>query len=1081
MRFGVLGPLALWAPDGTPVRLPEPGARALLARLLVRPGQPVSGDRLVESLWGAHPPRHPANALQGRVSRLRQALDRAEPGGRRLLTFGPAGYALDLTPPHDTDAGRFAELTAAARGAAGPRERAELLAEALGLWRGEPFAEYADEPFARAAADRLAEQRLAAREESAEARLELGEHLPVAAELAELVARHPLRERLRALHLRALHRAGRRGEALAGYAELRRALATELGLEPGPELTALQREILRGPTARPTARPTPAGRPAVLPAPIAPLVGREDDVAGLSALLAGGDGRLVTLLGPGGVGKSRLALEVARDLQDSDAYPDDVHLVELAGTEPAGCGDEALCALTETLLAALGLTDVAGPGGDAGIARLAAALRGRRPLLVLDNCEHLTADAAALAEGLLRAVPGLTVLATSREPLAVAGERLWRVEPLALPPAEAADWPAAVAASSAARLFLARAAGTPGLGAGRLAPEAARAVAVICRRLDGLPLALELAASRARTLGLHGLVARLDDRFAVLTGGHRGAPPRQRTLRAVLDWSWEPLGDAERAVLRRLSVVADGATAEAAAAVCGGDGVRPSAVLDVLGRLVDRSLVVLDDRREGPRYRLLESVRAYGAERLRAAGEEPTARRRYVRHHREFAELAAPALRGREQRRWLAALDAEAGNLRRAIDLATSGEALRLVNALAWYWVLRGRLGEARRALARAAAGAGPQDAAAAALARVWAHGLALLQGEPADPAAPAIGATLRTLADAGAPEDLATARWFLAHAGLGTAAVADGERLAGLAAADFAALGDRWGEAAARGVLARHALARGELAAARRHAEWADAVFRDLGDGWGRSGTVFPLAALAEIAGDHARAAALHAEGLRAAEEAGLWTAAVHRLSGLGRIALLTGDLAAAEAHHARALALATELGFRQGRAAAELGLALGARRAGELAAAEERLTGLLDWYRAADYGPALALVLAELGFVAELRGDHAAARERHLAGLAEARRLGDPRAVALALEGLAGAHAAAGEPRGAAELLGTAAAARESVRAPLAPAERGDVDRATAAARAALGAEPFDAAFRAAFVSGLDPGADVTPVPAG
>ncbi|TDC78918.1 BTAD domain-containing putative transcriptional regulator [Streptomyces hainanensis] len=1077
MRFGVLGPLALWASDGTPVRLPEPKARTVLARLLVRPGRPVGVGRLVDSVWGAEPPLHPANALQGRISRLRRALDAAEPNGRRLLTSGPAGYTLDVAP-RETDAGRFAELTAAARAAGGPRERAELLGEALRLWRGEAFAEFADAAFARAAVDRLAEEWLTAREELAEARLELGEHLALAAELAETVARHPTRERLRGLHLRALHLAGRQGEALAGYQELRRALATELGLDPGPELTALHEAILRGEPERTAARP--AHRPAVrLPAPVGGLVGRDDDLAGVRQLLTGtGQGRLLTLVGPGGVGKSRLAVEVARGL--ADAFPDGVRLVELAGTEPADCDDEALCALTETVLAALGIRDAEGseaagvdtvgtPAPEAvNLGRLAAALRDRRLLLVLDNCEHLTADAAALAEALLRAVPGLRILATSREPLGIGGERLWRVEPLTPPPAEAADWPAAVAASSAARLFLERVAGAPG----GPSPDAARAVAVICRRLDGLPLALELAASRARTLGLHGLVARLDDRFAVLTNGYRDAPPRQRTLRAVLDWSWEPLGEAERAVLRRLSVAVDGCAPEAAAAVCGGDGVEPDAVLDLLGRLVDRSLVVLDDRPEGPRYRLLESVREYGAERLRADGEEAATHRRHVRYHRELAERAAPALRGREQRRWLARLDAETGNLRRAIDLATApgaapGEALRLVNALAWYWVVSGRLGEARRALARAVAAAGPEDTAPAALATVWGHGVALLQGDAEAVPAADVDAALRALdGDAAAR---ATARWFLAHARLGATAVADGERNAGQAAADFAALGDGWGEAAARSVLARHALARGDLAATGRHAEWADRVFRELGDDWSRSGVVFPLASLAEIAGDHARAAALHAEGLRVAEELGRGTAAVHRLTGLGRIALLTGDLAGAEAHHQRALALATEHGFRQGQVGAELGLALGARRAGELAAAEARLAGLLDWFRATDYGPALTLVLAELGFVAELRGDPATAHERHLAGLAEARRLGDPRAVALAFEGLAGALALAGEPGRAATALGAAAAARASVGTPLPAAERRDVDRATAAARAALGADAFAAAFAAGAAAGV------------
>ncbi|MEO3751449.1 BTAD domain-containing putative transcriptional regulator [Streptomyces sp. B6B3] len=1130
MRFGVLGPLAVWAANGAPVRVPERKVRAVLARLLVRPGHPVSADRLADQLWGTRPPRNPAGALQGKIAHLRRALDEAEPGGRRLVVSGPAGYRLDV-PPGDVDAGRFAELAARAGATADPARRAGLLVEALDLWRGPAFADHADEPFARAAIDRLTEDRLGALEQLAEARLALGEHALVLGELADLVARHPLRERLRAAQLRALYRAGRQGEALAGYEAFRRRLADELGLDPGPELTALHQAILRqdpalnpAPDRAPYCAPdsAPVARPRTnLPAPLTDLVGRSGAVADLRGLLR--TARLVTLTGPGGVGKSRLAVETARGLLD--AYPEGAWLVELAGLAADAPAEEVVCALAESVLQALAVRPDAAPAS--GIDWLAAALRGRRPLLlVLDNCEHVVEPVAGFAEALLRAVPDLRILATSREPLGLGGETVWRVPPLA--PADAT------------RLFLSRAGRPPDA---ELDPADAEAVAAICRRLDGLPVALELAASRVRTLGLHGLHARLDDRFSVLTSGYRDAPPRQRTLRAVLDWSWELLTAGERTVLRRLAVQVDGCTLEAAEQLCAGGGVRPAEVLDALARLVDRSLVVLDDRPGDPRYRLLESVREYCAERLREAGEFHEAERRHVHYYAELAEEAEPLLRGPEQRRWLARLDAESGNLRRAIDLAaTRGAAeaaLRLVNALTWYWVLRGRLSEAHRALTRtttlpAPAGAAtvaaeprpavaapaatsstapvvgdptpaavaadltvvaPADRAtadpasanpvpaaadradraarvpgaavvpgsgpasvAAGRAAAWRAGVVLLvsREESADPRP-----VLDGLAAAGDRAGLAVARWFLAFAQLGTAAVAGGERLSRQAVADFRELGDRWGEAAALSVLARHALARGALAAARDHGERADRVFRALGDRWGQAHTVFPLATLAEIAGDYPRAAALHRTGLGMAEELGLWAEVVNRLCGLGRIALLTGDHAGADALHGRALALATEQNLRRGQASAELGLALGARRAGDLDAAESRLRRLLDWFRATDYGPGLGVVLAELGFVAELRGDPETARSRHAEGLAQARLLGDPRAVALAWEGLAGAAAGAGRHRRAATLLGAAAAARESARAPLPAAERADVDRIAAAARAALGEEAFAAAF--------------------
>ncbi len=1157
MRFGVLGPLAVWAASGAPVRVPERKVRAVLARLLVRPGQPVSADRLVDQLWATRPPRNPAGALQGKVAQLRRALEQAEPGGRRLVVSGPAGYRLDIAP-EDVDAGRFAELAGRARAAADPAGRAGLLVEALALWRGPAFADHADEPFARAAIDRLTEDRLGALEELAEARLERGEHRLVIGELADLVARHPLRERLRAAQLRALYGAGRQGEALAGYEAFRRRLASELGLDPGPELAALHEAILRqdpildpapdpalGPEPGRIREAAPAARPRTnLPAPLTELIGRSAAVAELRGLL--GTARLVTLTGPGGVGKTRLAVETARG--QLDAFPEGAWLVELAGLASAAPAEEVLCELAESVLEALAIRPEAGPdsdstpGSDSGIGWLAAALRGRPPLLlVLENCEHVVEPVAEFAEALLRAVPDLRILATSREPLGIGGETVLRVPPLDQ--------------AGATRLFLARAGRPPDAA---LDAADAEAVAAICRRVDGLPIALELAASRARTLGLHGLLARLDDRFSVLTGGYRDAPPRQRTLRAVLDWSWELLTAVERTVLRRLAGQVDGCTVEAAEELCAGGEVRPAEVLDALARLVDRSLVVLDDRLGGPRYRLLESVREYCAERLREAGEYREAERRHVRFYARLAEHAEPLLRGAEQRRWLARLDADSGNLRRAVDLAVergaAAEALRLVTALTWYWVLRGRLREARRALERAlttvaadalpavagladpapadrgpttdpipaavpgtavrsavlpaavvpaalvpadpgpAAGSGdpspavdpvpdavpaaepvapaPDPAAvgdrAAGLrvdvvrvrdrARAWHAGVVLLvsRAESEDPRA-----VLDALTAAGDAAGLATARWFLAFAQMGTAAVATGERLSRQAAEDFRALGDRWGEAAALSLLARHALARGDLAAARDHGERAARLFRVLGDRWGRAQTVFPLATLAEIAGDYPRAADLHREGLGMAEELGLWAEAVNRLCGLGRIALLTGDHARADGLHGRALALATEQNLRRGQAGAELGLALGARRAGDLDAAESRLRPLLDWFRAADYGPGLTLVLAELGFVAELRGDAVTADARHAEGLVQARLLGDPRAVALAWEGLAGAAGRAGRHRRAATLLGAAAAARDSVRAPLPAAERGDVDRITAAARAALGEEAFAAAF--------------------
>ncbi|WP_433332194.1 BTAD domain-containing putative transcriptional regulator [Spirillospora sp. CA-294931] len=1027
MRFGVLGPLAVWAADGRPAPIPELKVRALLADLLAHEGRPVSSDRLIDDLWGERLPRNPIGTLHTRVSQLRRALDAAEPGARELVVSQPPGYLLRLDGDA-LDAARFRALVARARAATGARERSALLGRALALWRGAAYADFADAEFARPAAARLEEERLVALEEHAEARLDLGEHGELAGELADLVGRHPLRERLRAAHLRALYRAGRQNDALAGYAELRERLAEELGLDPGPQITALHRAILRHDPSL-----APVRRGGNLPAPVTELIGRADAVTRVRALLK--EGRLVTLTGPGGVGKTRLAVEAGRE--HGGAW-----LVELAGLDRASSG-AAPDAVAGVVAAVLDLRDDDAPGPPP-LDRLAGALRGRDTLLVLDNCEHVIEPVATLVSALLADVPGLRVLATSQEPLGIAGERLWAVPPLDLP--EGDD---DAARSSAVELFVARAAAAaPGFALG---PGNAAAVAAICRRLDGIPLVLELAATRVRALGVDELAARLDDRFAVLVAGRRGAPARQRTLRAMIDWSWEPLPEPERVLLRRLAVHADGFALDAAEAM--GTG-----VLDSLARLVDRSLVTVADG--GARYSLLESVRAYGLERLREAGEEDEIRRRHLAHYTALAERAD--LRGPGQRGWLERLDREWANLRTALDTAARlGEAAtahRLARALTWYWFLRGRLAEGLRSLDLVLAMRDDPETA------VWRAGLALLVSDGAERG---VAASPEAIGD---PAARARARWFTGYALRGFADLAVTAEILSTALAEFRALDDRWGVAAALGVRATIARARGELDAAARDARESATIFGSLGDGWGRLKATNTLAELAEIAGDYTEAARLHREGLRMAEDLSLWGEASFRLSGLGRIALLRGDHAEADAFHRRAMRTAADQSNRVAEHFAEVGLALSARRQGRFAEVETHLAKWVDWLRGVDGEPGLALVRAELGFAAEQRGDAAAALRHHRASLASARAIGDPRAVALALEGLAGAHALDGDPVRAARLLGRAASLRDSVGAPLPEAERGDVTRITAALRTVLGDEKFETEH----AHGSQPGGD-------
>ncbi|RVX44349.1 putative ATPase [Nonomuraea polychroma] len=1012
MRFGVLGPLVVRGAGGEPVRVVETKVRALLADLLIHAGRTVSADRLIEDLWGERPPANAPAALRVKVSQLRRVL-----GDRELVVYRAPGYVLRVEPDA-VDAGRFETLLERAQHADDVRERLSLLREALDLWRGGAYAEFADEPFAQAAVARLEEQRLVAVEHLAEARLELGEHALVAADLGELVAAHPLRERLRGVHVRALYLAGRQSEALAAYQDLRRRLRDEFGADPSSELAALHQAILRQDPALDVVAVRPRTN---LPAPLSRLIGREEAVAEVRALLRAN--RLVTLTGPGGVGKTRLALAAAAAPSapvpmagaaesGGHATDGDVWLVELAALRPhAGVVEVA-----EAIGGVLGLRDdVAGSMVD----RLAAAFQGKRTLLVLDNCEHVVEQVAALVARLLRAVPGLRILATSQESLRIEGEALWGVPPLA--------------PEAAVELFAARAG---------VEPDAD--VAEICARLDGLPLALELAATRMRVLTPRQLAERLDDRFRLLASGVRDAPARQQTLRAMIDWSWELLSGQERTVLRRLAVHADGCTLEAAEQVCAEPGVD---VLDLLARLVDRSLVV---RTPGPRFRLLESVAAYCHERLAEAGERDLIMARHSRYYTALAERAD--LRGAGQREWLARLDTEGANLRAALDTAVRQRAaevaVRLVNAMAWYWVLRGRLSEALRALESALSVCG--DAAET---QVWLAGLRMLAGQPQ---------VLETALFEAIEDPLARARarWFAGFAMFGYDDLSASESMVRAALEDFRELGDRWGTAAALNVLARYAAMRGDLEALRRDGEQGLRLFREIGDQWGEMRAAENLGTLAEITGDYERAAALRTDGLRMAEELGLWSSVSDALSRLGRIALLTGDYAAADDYHERARRLAAAQSNRPAEEFAELGLALSARRQGRLEEAERRLRTWLDWVRDVAGEPGAALILAELGFAAEQRGDPAAALELQLQGLAAARKVGDPRATALALEGLAGARALAGRHEEAGLLLGQAAALRSSVGAPLPAGERGDVDRITAAVEAALGREQAAAA---------------------
>lgn len=698
MKVGILGPLVV-VDDARSIEVRGARLRALLIRLAANAGSWVSVGQLVEALWSdGDLPEDEKNALQSLVSRLRRSLGVAD-----VIESGPAGYRLAVIP-EAVDAIRFERLTARGRRSLQDGDAAEawaVLEEALGLWRGETLGEVAEAEYAMTWAARLAEVRLAALENHAAAGLLLGRHAELVAALEETTQQNPLRERSHELLIRALAGSGRQTEALAVYERLSRRLGREQGLDPPIRLQQLRTAVLRSaPDLRQaedqlsTRTSTSAPRRTNLRAPLTSFIGRSDEVAQIVGLLHLGS-RLVTLVGTGGAGKTRLAGEFAT--QDSTVGPGGVWMIELAPvTDPQDVASTVLGSIGNQDLQ---IMDRPAPTRDVR-SRLLETLADRDVVLILDNCEHVLDAAAKLAEFLLGRCPRLKILATSREPLGIVGESLCSVLPLATPEPGAAD--RAVLNTPAVRLFIDRAAMVrPGF-----AVTAANTAAVteICRRLDGLPLAIELAAARLRNLTVEAVSARLNNRFRLLSGGNRTAMARHQTLRAVVAWSWQLLTDSEQILIERLSVFPGGATAETAEAVCVGGAVLPEdAVGDLLMSLADKSLLVVVeptnvDAGTEPRYRMLETVREYAAQRLDERGEAAALRAAHARCFLDLAEAAEPRLRTAEQLVWLDRLSTERDNLLAALRFAVETEdadtAIRLAAALSWYWNLTGRLDE---------------------------------------------------------------------------------------------------------------------------------------------------------------------------------------------------------------------------------------------------------------------------------------------------------------------------------------------------------------------------------------------------
>jgi predicted ATPase/DNA-binding SARP family transcriptional activator len=673
LEFRILGPLEVCGEDGRPLTLGGPKQRALLALLLLNRNQLVAADRLLEEIWTDSDPEAGARSLHVYVSHLRKLL-----GGADVLQTGPGGYSLALEG-EQLDAARFERLLREAKQAlsgGAPERAAEEAREALELWRGPPLADVAYEQFAQAEITRLDELRLVAVETRIEAELALGHHGDLVDELEALVAEEPLREHLRGQLMLALYRTGRQAEALAVYQDARRALLDELGLEPSPELKELEAAILRQDPGL-AIEPAELRARRHLPAPATALVGREKEVAELVALLRQESPRLLTLTGAGGTGKTRLALQAGSDVVDR--FSDGVFFVALAPL-----GDPAL--VPSTIARRL---DVQESAGRPVLESLKEHLRDRHLLLVLDNFEHVD-EAAPVVSELLAEASGLKALVTSRALLHLYGEHEYPVPPLT--------------EEEAVELFASRA---QAVRAGFELDGSRPHVVELCRSLDGLALAIELAAARSGELSPAEMLDVLPHRLELATRGARDVPARQQTLRATMEWSYGLLDESEQRLFARLAVFAGGCSVEAAETVCDAD-------LNELASLVEKSLVLetAQTDREA-RFGMLATIREYAAERLEASGDAEAVRRRHAEHFLELAEEADPALdAGDEQSIWLERLALEHDNLRAALGwLASANEPeleLRLASALKNFWWVQGHLSEGRRwlegALARSQA-----------------------------------------------------------------------------------------------------------------------------------------------------------------------------------------------------------------------------------------------------------------------------------------------------------------------------------------------------------------------------------------
>ena len=915
LEVRLLGPFEVVV-VGKPVEIPGAKRQALVACLALRTGRVVSTDTLVAALWGSDLPAAPRNAVQHHVARLRRAL------GDDAIRLAADGYALDGAM---VDAIQFEGLLAAARGAlrAGDaRGAADTIADALALWRGPALLGLPQSSWATAEAARLDSLRLDGLEEQFEAALALGEHGDVGAAIRAALEESPFRERLWGQLMLTLYRSGRQADALEVFQEARRVLLEQLALEPGPELRRLQEAIL---AHDPAIAPVPAAprRRGNLPATSTSFVGREAKLSQVVELVRAH--RLVTLTGPPGVGKSRLALEAVRALES-----------ELrGGAWHVGLANAAGAADVVRLVAQS--LDVR--GGDP-LARSAGRLRDTDAILVFDACEHVLEESARVVSALLAECSNVRVLATSREVLHVVGEVRVIVDPLEIPDGAASD----AVAAPAVELFTARArAARPGF---QLTDEDAWLAAEISRLVDGLPLAIELAAARVNVLGLAELLALVRRRLELLHV--RPTPDASRAaLGTLVEWSYDLLHADEKTLLHHVAVHRGGAPLPALVAAGAEHGLDEMTVIQLLGTLVDKSVITVSFPSPDARYDLLDTVREYALERLAEGGGLAAARRAHAECFATLADTAHGALRAPAWRAWVGRLELEHDNLWAALTYAQeapdAGIAGRL-GTLAWYFTLAERVSEGRRFVELALAAAS-EDAPAAVRLELEAF-LCYFATEELDLAA-AIAAGERALAATEEPRPPESAL-VEAVLSLALAESGDGERAAVLAEkahARLQATGDDWSIAVSSLLWAQVAALAGDVprvaamaAHAQRHAGASEfdafQVPALLLEAW-----------VAERRSDNDAAADAYQRAFALAGDAGFADHAAFALAGLGWAAFASGDLRTAEELERRALAAAEAARSPWAAAHARVRLARVLAAAGDADTARELYRQVLEW----------------------------------------------------------------------------------------------------------------------------------------